>query len=48
MNFLQVTMMFYDAVNITHGVIIAYNSYRYTDELMFSSVRINKDQQIRH
>ena len=47
MNFLQVNITFYDAVNIMHHVIITRNPYPYTDKFVFLDVTFDKDQQIR-
>ena len=49
MHFLRETVTFYDAVNITHDVIVTTNPFPYTAKLfMFVGVRSNKTQQIRH
>ena len=48
MNFLWVTVTFYEAVNIIHDVIFTAKPYPHTATLMFVGVRGEKDQQIRH
>ena len=47
MNFLQVNVTFYEAVNIIHDVIIRGYLYPSTAEVVFEGVRSNIDQQIR-
>ena len=47
MNFLWVNIMFDDAVNIIHDVIIPLNPYPYTAKFVFDGVRSNIDQQMR-
>ena len=46
MTFLRVNVMFYDAINIIHDVIITPNPYQYTAKFVFLGVRMNKDQQM--
>ena len=48
MYFLQVSITFYDAVNMIHDVITTAYPFPYTAKFMFVGVRNNKTQQIRH
>ena len=47
MHFLQLSITFYDAVNVIHEVITTANPIPYTAEFMFVGIRNNKTQQIR-
>ena len=47
MHFLQVNVMFYDAVNMIRDVIRTANTYPYATEFMFVGVKNNKTQEIR-
>ena len=42
MDFLQLNVTFYDAVNIIHDVITTRNPFPYTVKFMFVGVRNNK------
>ena len=45
--FLQVNVIFHDAVNVIYDVIATANPFPCTAKLMFFGVRNNKPQQIR-
>ena len=47
MQFLQVNVTFYDAVNMIHNVIATANPIPYTAKVIFVGVRNNKTQQVR-
>ena len=42
MPFLQVNVMFYDAVNMIYDVITTANVFTYTAKFMFDGIRNNK------
>ena len=48
MHFVQVNVLFYDAVNRIHDVITTANPLPYTAKFIFVGVRKNKVEQIRH
>ena len=47
MNFLQVYVTFYDAVNVIHDVITTADPIPYTAKFTFVGVRNNRTQQTR-
>ena len=47
MHFLRVNVTFYDAVNMTHDVMITANPFSCTTKLMFVGFRNNKTQHIK-
>ena len=47
MEFLRVTVTFYDAVSVIHDVVTTADKIPYAAKFLFDGVRNNKTQQIR-